>query len=61
MDDRKMIGLEQQKKALAEQLWLIYFNESLYRQGLITETQRNRMKNKIECRSCPLTHYERQR
>ena len=31
----------------AEQLWLSYYNQVLFEAGLITETERNRMKNKI--------------
>jgi hypothetical protein len=38
------------KKALAEQMWLSYFNRTLFEKGLITETQRNRMQNMINTR-----------
>ena len=38
---------EQAKKELAEQLWLSYYNQVLFEAGLITETERNRMKHKI--------------
>ena len=34
-------------KELAEQLWLSYYNQVLFEAGLITEAERNRMKNKI--------------
>ena len=34
---------EQAKTAAAEQLWLLYYNNTLYEQGLITERDRNRM------------------
>ena len=37
----------QANKDLAEQLWLSYYNQLLFEAGLITETERNRMKNKI--------------
>lgn len=37
---------EQAKKELAEQLWLSYYNQVLFEAGLITEAERNRMKNK---------------
>ncbi len=40
-----------QKKCLAEQLWLYYFNTNLYEKGLITETQRNRIGNMIGMRN----------
>ncbi len=38
---------EQKKKQVAEQIWLLYYNETLYEKGLITEMERNRMRNKI--------------
>ena len=38
---------EQAKKELAKQLWLSYYNQVLFEAGLITEAERNRMKNKI--------------
>ena len=41
---------KQKKKAAAEQIWLHYFNRVLFEQGLITEEERNRMKNMIDCR-----------
>lgn len=43
--------VQQQKKCLAEQLWLYYFNTTLYEKGLITETQRNRISNMIGMRN----------
>lgn len=41
---------EQRKKAAAEKIWLHYYNRVLFEQGIITETERNRMKNMINCR-----------
>lgn len=41
---------EQKKKAVAERIWLNYYNQYLYEHGFITELERNRMKNLIECR-----------
>ena len=38
--ERKMS--EQKKQAIIEQLWLTYFNDTLYEKGLITEDQRNK-------------------
>lgn len=35
------------RENLARELWLIYFNNTLYAHGMITEKQRNQMKNKI--------------
>ena len=47
--ERKMS--EQKKQAIIEQLWLTYFNDTLYEKGLITEDQRNKMRTKIKIRS----------
>lgn len=33
-----------------EQLWLTYYNDTLYEQGVITEDERNRMRIKIKSR-----------
>ena len=41
---------EQEKKSLSEKLWLAYFNQYLYEQNIITETQRNRLALQIESR-----------
>ena len=37
----------EQKRDVAEQLWLLYFNSTLYDQKLITEAERNRLHNMI--------------
>ena len=41
------------KKVLVEQMWLHYYNNTLFQKGIITETERNRMKNLISCRKHP--------
>lgn len=41
--DQKAKMSEQQRKMVAEELWLNYFNRVLYEQGIITESERNRM------------------
>ena len=41
---------ENEKQSVIEKLWLIYFNDTLYDKGLITETARNRMANKSHAR-----------
>ena len=51
MAERSVDSLELQKKQMAEQLWLGYFNQTLYEKGLITESERNRMSNRIASRS----------
>lgn len=48
MAGEKVPTTEQQRTALAEKLWLAYFNQYLYEQSLITEAQRNRLALKIE-------------
>ncbi len=35
------------RESMAKELWLLYFNNVLYEKGVITEKQRNQMKNKI--------------
>ena len=41
---------KQKKQAVLEQLWLTYYNDTLYAKGLITEEQRNKMRLKIKNR-----------
>lgn len=49
----KAVTNEQKRLAMAEKLWLNYFNQTLYEKGCITEAQRNRMKNMIDSRKPP--------
>ena len=42
---------EKQKQAILEGLWLTYYNDTLYSEGLITEEERNRMRVKIKART----------
>lgn len=53
MAGEKSLTAEQQRTALAEKLWLAYFNQYLYEQKIITEAERNRISLKIECRKAP--------
>lgn len=46
----KTMTNEQKRIAMAEKLWLNYFNQTLYEKGYITEAERNRLKNMIESR-----------
>ena len=39
------------RQAVIEQLWLIYFNDSLYAKGVITEEQQNKMRIRIKKRA----------
>ena len=42
---------EQKKQAVIEQLWLTYYNDTLFAKGMITEDQRNKMRLMIKSRS----------
>ena len=46
---------EHKKQAVLEQLWLTYYNDTLFAKGLITEEQRNKMRLKIKNRSSSLS------
>ena len=50
MAGEKVLSAKQASKSLAEKLWLAYFNQYLYEQNMITETQRNRLALQIESR-----------
>ena len=52
--EKKPLSNEQKRRSAAEQLWLHYYNQTLFDKGLITESERNRMTNKINARK----HYE---
>lgn len=41
---------EAEKQNVVEQLWLHYFNRTLFEKGLISERERNRMKLVIDSR-----------
>lgn len=42
---------KESKQDVIDRLWLIYFNDTLYEKGLISETDRNRMRIRINNRS----------
>ncbi|MGM9615587.1 MAG: hypothetical protein ACI3W7_08675 [Oscillospiraceae bacterium] len=50
MAEKKKLSNEDRRRFAAEQLWLDYYNQTLYKQGLITESERNRMTNRINAR-----------
>lgn len=50
MAEKQKLSNEEQRRLVAEQLWLHYYNQTLYKQGLITESERNRMTNRINAR-----------
>lgn len=48
--DMKQSMTEQKKQAVIEQLWLTYYNDTLFAKGVITEEQRNKMRVMIRSR-----------
>ena len=42
---------EQKIQSVIEQLWLTYYNDTLYAKGAITEEQRNKMRLRIRNRA----------
>lgn len=46
---------EQKKQSVIEQLWLTYYNDTLFAKGLITEEQRNKMRLMIKSRTAAKT------
>lgn len=56
MADKKRLSTEQQKKLMAEEMWLHYFNQSLFMRGVITEAERNRIANMIASRGMSGKH-----
>ena len=55
-DNREMkTGMtEGKKQSVLDQLWLTYYNDTLYAKGLITEQERNKMCVKIKNRKSSL-------
>lgn len=41
---------EAQRKAVAERIWLHYYNRVLFEKGVISEEERNRMSSRIDAR-----------
>ena len=56
-EDRKLKTdmTAQKKQAVIEQLWLTYYNDTLFVKGLITEEQRNAMRLSIRRRTAART------
>ena len=42
---------ERKKQAVMEQLWLTYYNDTLFAKGMITVEQRNKMRVMIKSRT----------
>lgn len=47
---------ERKKQAVVEQLWLTYYNDTLFAKGLITAEQHNRMRLMIRQRTEAKAH-----
>jgi hypothetical protein len=45
------LSRETQKRQVAEKLWFHYFNQELFKRGVISELERNKMAVKIETRN----------
>ena len=43
--------VSEQKKQIAESIWLDYFNRTLFAKGLISEKERNKMATRIAGRN----------
>ena len=54
-EDRKQFMNEQKKQAVIEQLWLTYYNDTLFAKGVITEEQRNKLRVMIKSRTAAKT------
>lgn len=50
-ENKKPPMSEKQKQAIWEQLWLTYFNDTLFSEGVITEDERNKMRLRIKART----------
>ena len=50
MAEKHTLSNEQKRRGAAERLWLHYYNQTLFEKGLITESERNRMTNRINAR-----------
>ena len=49
--DTPLDKAELKKQVIIEQLWLTYYNDTLFAKGLITEDERNRMVRMIQNRT----------
>ncbi len=50
MEESTDMNFERRRRIVAEEIWLKYFNETLFEQGTITEPERKRMNNMINSR-----------
>ena len=53
MDNDRQISERKTRsvRSTIEQLWLTYYNDTLYEKGVITEDERNKMRIKIKSRT----------
>ena len=45
---------EKKKQRILESLWLTYYNDTLFEQGVITEDEHNKMRVKIKMREASM-------
>ena len=50
MSDTTKVKNEPEQDVI-DRLWLLYFNDTLYARGLISETERNQMHSRINART----------
>ena len=51
MENTHGVISQQRQRSIMEQLWLTYYNDTLYEKGIITEDERNKMRIKIKSRT----------
>ena len=56
MPETKKNWTASEKQNVIDKLWLNYFNDTLFARGLISETDRNRMRNRISARTPQTKH-----
>ena len=56
MPETKKNWTASEKQNVIDKLWLNYFNDTLYAKGLISEADRNRMRNRISARKPQTKH-----
>lgn len=56
MPETKKNWTASEKQNVIDKLWLNYFNDTLFDKGLISEDDRNRMRNRISARTPQTKH-----
>ena len=55
-EQKKPAMTERLKQSILEQLWLTYYNDTLFAEGVITEEEHNKMRVKIKTRAVTKGH-----